>query len=67
MNLWCPDCGSTSFFYNTVEKEEDKQEGMTIVTDHMKCKKCNKEFNIKWYEYIRNSWLENQPKSFKRK
>jgi len=67
MHLWCPECGGTSFFYTTIDRKEDKQEGTVILTDQMKCKKCSKEFKIEWYDHIRNSWIELQPKIFKKR
>jgi hypothetical protein len=68
MNLWCPECGGTSFFYSTTNKQEDTNDSdLTIVTDHMKCKSCNKEFNIDWYNYIRNDWVEMQPRYIRKR
>jgi hypothetical protein len=66
MNLYHPGCTGTSFFYNTVDKQGEGESA--IVTDHMKCKKCNFEFNIMWFDYIKNEWLsETQPRTFRKK
>lgn len=65
MNLWCPDCNGTSFFYNIIGEQNDPENGKIIV-DHMKCRKCNKEFDIQWYEYVRTAWVESLPRFRKR-
>jgi hypothetical protein len=66
MTLFHPGCTSTAFFYNTIGKTGEGENAEIV--DHMKCKKCNFEFDITWYDYIRNEWLsENQPRIFKRK
>jgi hypothetical protein len=66
MTVFHPGCSSTNFFYNTISKVGEGENAE--VTDHLKCKKCNYEFNITWYDYIRNEWLgEGQLKTIRRK
>lgn len=56
MNIWCPECGSTSFYNDKIEETESPTDQL-IVKDKMKCKKCAYEFTIEWYSYVREEWL----------
>lgn len=76
MNLWCPNCGSTQFYYD--KQSESNLPGSNdpkdiVIEDHMKCKNksCNYEFNISWFQYVRENWLrtfnESKFRQFKKK
>lgn len=63
LNIFCPDCEGTSFMYErTSESTNDEEPHLSIVTDKLRCKdrRCGREFNITWYEYVREEWLQEQ-------
>jgi len=64
MNLWCPKCNGTTFYYKPIDKpagSSDTIEDELILMDEMKCRNrnCNYEFKIQWYTYVREQWLKD--------
>ena len=59
MNIWCPNCGGTQFYYDKRGEQSSPDSDDTLVSDHMKCKNksCNFEFHILWYSYVREEWI----------
>lgn len=59
MNLWCPNCNGTQFYYEKLREVNTTEPGQIIVHDQMKCKNhsCGYEFQIEWYGYIREDWV----------
>ena len=61
MHLLCPNCGGTQFYYDKLSEQTDPNDPASIIiVDHMRCKNrpCSFEFNIMWFSYIREEWLQ---------
>ena len=65
MNLWCPRCNGTFFYYDKHGEKNVPDQQDTIVTDHMRCKNksCNYEFNIEWFSFVREEWIRGMAES----
>jgi C4-type Zn-finger protein len=67
MEIWCPECNNTTFYYSLVSTAAPTEGNPLIYNDHMKCKKCGNEFDITWYQYVREGWIESQPRTFRKR